>query len=442
MQKLILTVLVGAFVSSCGVNPERLETLRQRNAAMAEQAESEEVAEVSYKESDPRGVREAVVAYNALKKAFEAGDFEGFIKHRYAAILLVDVQASPEVQDHKKTKKIQDGIRQMDVQFAALGNQRAQSLMSDSERVAAVNADALYASQDALDACNRAAATSDSQTWIALYEKYEASFDRATQMDPNIKKYVGKPPSGSGLIDVPIEVAYCEVRLAAKRVDAEDQPPAAKDLTKTYEGCGVYSVMIEAAQTGANRFGEYKVVSTSRDASNGFAKPIACEKIPTTSDAPVPVRRMVRDSLNWLTEGDVVSMAGPFEYDQRSANLLYKRGEVRVFQKAAQLKTSRCGADNPSVTCEAEASEGAEAYNHARHYLGRADIHRKSGRIERCKSMADLAYKAMNSAEIDADKEYLVADGEQMTSTELTSKIEAMKSEANDILASDWCTKP
>lgn len=446
MNKLLFTLVAISLLVGCGVNPDRMAALQERNEEMAESSSKEEAADVAleYDDSDPKGIRDSVVAIEDMRKNLESGDHDAYVARRYDVVTMLRLQASPDVQNNEKYPLLLNTMVALDKRMAASGGEKAVSRVG-ADRVTNTSADALYAVRDALDACERAVSGADERLVNELYMKYEASVQRAQEIDPNSINYVGKRATGTGVIDVPLEMAICEVRMAAKRIEAEDKPPEAADKSETYSGCGYYPIDIEAAQTGPNRFGEYQVTSFyAQDPEPGAAKSITCDKIPPMTDAPSTVKRVVQNKVRWLADEDIISMSGPFEYEQKTADALFKKGTVRIYRKDATLKTNRCGAQGDKVTCEAAGSDLARAYNHAQHYLDRADFHRKNGRSKRCKEMADRAYKAVNGPMTANDKEKMiqVRGGEKMTYPELSSRIEAMKSQANDALASNWCNQP
>ncbi len=442
MRKLMISLVAISFLAGCGVNPDRLATMQQKNAEMAEQGEDEQKIELEYSDSDPRGIRDAISAVNDMEAKLDARDYEGYMTRRYEAVALVDLQASPDVQNHEKAQPIKNAIRTLDIRFAKIGGETATQYVTNDSRTKNASADSLYSLQDAFESCKRASSSADAQMADDLYRKYQASLERAISLDQTSTQYVGKRPNGTGIIDVPAEIAFCEVNMAQKRIEAEDEPPAAEDMSKTYTGCGFYPLAIEAAQTGTNRFGQYQITSVNaQDPDPGAATVVDCKAVPPESNAPSPVQNAIRSGVAWIQETDAISMDGPFEYEQRTNSELFKKGNVRVYRKNATLKTSRCGSEDKNITCEADGSDVARAYNHAAHYMGRADFHRTAGRAERCKSMADKAYKALNALASTggADKSYMTNEGSTMKHSEIMSRIEALKSQANDVLASDWC---
>lgn len=437
MKGIWIGVALGIVASACGVNPDRMAVIEKRKAELAAKASGK--IELEYSDSDPQPIRDAVQSVNESETKLEESDFDGYMTRRYAALAAVGPLASEEVLSHPKVPIILTKIANLDQKFADAGNARSIEVVANPERSGAASADALYAVQDGLDTCARAYASTSRTETDELYRRYETNLERANATDSQVMAYVGKKPSGAGLIDVPAEIAFCEARMTYKRAVWADEPAAAADLSTEYNGCGYFEVNIEAAQTSPNVFADYTIVGSSSQPQTGVA--VACEKMPPASDAPTNVQRPLRDQLLWLAPGDLVSMAGPFEYEQR--DVLYKKGTVRVFRSDAPLKTSKCGSEDPTITCEAEGSELAKAFNHAQHYLNRAEHHRAAPAPEKCTEMAQKAFDAANvSTQGAGDKQILTVDKEVLAQAQIVARVEAMKSQASQILSSDWCSKP
>lgn len=432
---IVLSGLLVALVG-CGVNPDRLATMHKKNAEVAEDTKGGDIV-VEYSDSDPKAIRDAVSGLKELESNLLAGEYDAFVAKRYEILAMLSPAVAPELETHEKRGPIMGRLAQLDGKLAKAAGERAMALIGAETRVNTGSADALYAIQDAVDSCGRAVVSRDNQMSGDLYRKYEAGLERARAVDASALSYVGPRPSGAGTIDVPIEIALCDAKMALKLQEQADEAPAAADLSREFPGCGSFDVTIEAAQTGANAFGDFQII----DSSQPKTMPAVCEKFPPSSDAPSNVQRAVRDKVLWLAPGDIVSMAGPFEYDQRET--LYKRGVARIFRKDAVLRTNRCGVQGSDVTCEAEGSELAAAVNQGQHFLARADFHRLQGNAGRCKTMADRAYKALSATQsASGDGQILLANGDTVSKTEGQARLEALKSQANDALASNWCEKP
>ncbi|MEZ4459920.1 MAG: hypothetical protein R3E66_09355 [bacterium] len=436
MRNGLLLGCVLVSLAACGVNPDRLATMQKRQADMAEKQNDGGDIKVEYSDSDPKAIRDAVTGLSELESSLAAGDFDLYTTKRYEITNLMSPELSPNLQGHAKREPILARVAQLDAKLAGLGKERGKMLVG-SNRVSTASADALYAIQDAIDACARGVVANDEQMRADLFRKFEAGLERAKSLDGSSLSYYGRRPSGAGMIDVPLEVAVCEAKTTMREIEAADEAPSAPDLAKEYKGCGSFDVTIEAAQTGANAFGEFQIVGSSEQPR---AVKAICEKMPPSSDAPSNVQRAIRDKALWLIQGDIISMAGPFEYDQRET--LYKRGVARVFRKDATLRTNKCGTED-GTACEAEGSELARAINQGAHYMQRADFHRGNGNAARCKEMADRAYKALSASMTTTNSErILLSTGEAVAKAEAQSRLEALKSQANDALASDWCSKP
>lgn len=439
-----VAVLLGAAACvSCGVNPDRMAAIEARNARLAEEPsdEGEEEVALEYSDSDPAPIRNAIASVKSMRDALKASDNEAYLSRRSEVVGSLFGQRT-ELQDHPKYDRIFDAVERLDAQFAKPAGDGAVERVR-TERTLEASADARYAVKDALDSCERAFATNDQQLTEQLFSAYKSNLERARGIDAKALSFRGKRADGTGFLDVPVATVWCDLRMAIREVEAADQPPAAPDQSETYTGCGYFQITLEAAQVGADRFGDYELVGPGSTGSPD-AVPHACDKIPPTTDAPTAVVRAVRSGATWLQEGDILSMSGPFDYEQRSAGTLVKKGEVRIYRRDTTLKTNRCGSEDSGTTCEAEGSDVARAFNHATHFMERAQLHRSEGRADRCREMADRAYKAVNKpmANPDADAKILVRGGQTMSPTQINARIEALKSEANDVLASDWCTQP
>jgi hypothetical protein len=436
MRNGIFLACLLATLTACGVNPDRLETMRQRNEDVAEGTANTDVV-VEYNDGDPKALRDAVSGLRDMETSLAAAQYDAYVAKRYEVTNVLSPELAPELASNEKRDLVLSRVAQLDSRLGASASERAMTLVG-SKRVTTASSDALYAIQDSIDSCARAAVSGDKQMSSDLYRKFEAGLERARSLDGSSLSYVGRRPSGAGIIDVPIEVALCDAKMARRQAEAADEAPVATSLSSEYQGCAAFDVNIEAAQTGANAFGDFQIPGAG---SQPAAVPAVCEKFPPASDAPSNVQRALRDKALWLKAGDIVSMAGPFEYDQRET--LYKKGVARVYRKDATLKTNKCGAEGTTVTCEAEGSDVATAVNLGGHFMARADVHRKQSNTARCKEMADRSYKTTSIAlTSSSDAQILLATGETITKIEAQARLEALKSQANDALASDWCEKP
>lgn len=439
MKGLWLSLALGVLATSCGVNPDRMAVIEQRKLQLAQKKDSKGDIKLEYSDSDPQPIRDAVAAVNDSEAKLAENDFDGFMTRRYEALAAIGPLAPAEVLEHPKVPTIFAKMAQLDQRLAQMGSARSEEIVGSAQRTPTASADAMYALQDGLDNCARAYASVDRAQTTELYQRYEASLVRASSIDSGAFYYVGRKPSGAGLIDVPAEIAHCEARMAYKRNIWADEPEPAVDLSKEFNGCGYFAVAIEAGQTSPNVFSEYKIVGST--AQPAYGEPIACERIPPVADAPTNVQRPLRDGLMWLASGDIISMAGPFEYEQRET--LYKKGVVRIFRTDVPLRTSKCGSEDTNLKCEADGSDAARAYNHTRHYLDRADHHRQNRNAAKCREMASLAQQSASAnVSVAAEQKILNATNEIIPQAQFLARMEAMKSEANQILTSDWCEKP
>jgi hypothetical protein len=449
MRNAMLMLCAVLLAAGCGVNPDRLATMKERSASMAENktteaSEGDEPPPLEFDDSDPAPIREAIMALEDLHKLVKAKKYDDYLKKRYEVMKTVSFEANEAVATSSKTPLIIDRVHALDLRVAKVAGGRAQEIVETVGRVQMASADALYALKDAFDACAQAAASSDEQQMKDLKSKYEAALDRAKAVDGKSLTFVGQKVTGTGYIDVPAEIAVCEARLALKQAEAADAPPAPEDLGKTYSGCGFYPVELEAKQTGQNKFGDFLITSAYvADADPGAARPVDCGEVPPVSDAPKDVQAVIKEFVAWLKPEDVVSMGGNFKYESGDDGKLTKKGTVHIYRKEATLKTNKCGAEDPNVTCEAEGSALATAYDHANHYLKRAEHYRSQGEPERCRRMAEKAAGAAGaSTSEDASKMFQVRGGQKMSHADITAKLSELKKEAEKAKSGDWCDNP
>lgn len=445
MRDKLLILCAVLLAAGCGVNPDRLATMHEKNAKMAENKTAEADGEqegpiLEFDDNDPAPVRQAIMDLQDLEKLVKEKRYQEYLEKRYDLMRMASYEASPDLATSAKTPLIIDAVYELDKRVATVAGGSAQQNFETVGRVDIASADALYALNDAFEACRAAVAAKTETGRSEGWTKYQSSVERARAVDAKALTYVGKRMTGTGYLDVPVELVVCEARMSVAKAEAEDAPAAEPSLAKTYQGCGFYPIDLEAKQTGPNKFGEYLITSAYvADVDPGPATAIDCGAIPPVSDAEAAVQKTVEEFVAWLQPTDVVSMAGSFQYTGPEGQKL-KKGTVRVYRREATLKTNACGVDDPKLTCEAEGSTLAKAYNHAQHYLQRADFHRQQGNVDRCKKMADFAFKAaaITSPE-GADKKFLVAGKQQMSRPEITGKLDELKKQAQERMSSDWC---
>ncbi len=453
MRDAIVMLFAVLLAAGCGVNPDRLATMKERSASMAEKktkkagkdgGEEGEQPPLEFDDSDPEPIREAIMALEDLHGLVKAKKYDEYLEKRYELMKVVSYEAGEQVATSSKTPLIIDRVHDLDLRVAKVAGGRAQEVVETVGRVQMASADALYALKDAFDACAQAVAASEEQQMKDLIAKYQAGLDRAKAVDGKSLTFVGQKVTGTGYIDVPAEIAVCEARLALKQQEAADAPPAPEDRSKTFTGCGYYPVELEAKQTGQNEFGDFLITSAYvADADPGAAKSVDCAKVPPVSDAPEEVQSVIKEFVAWLQPDDVVSMGGNFSYESGPDGKLTKKGTVHIYRKEATLETNKCGSQDPKVTCEAEGSTLAKAFNHTNHYLDRAAHYRTSGSPERCQRMADMAYKSadVSSAE-DSSMKFLVQSGKTLSHNEITSRLGELKTKAEEAMSGEWCQSP
>ena len=447
-------VLIGAaalLVSGCGVNPDRVATMKERQAQFAEEPgdgmvssggdTADDLPPLEFDDSDPAEIRQAIMDVQDLQKLVKDKAYTDYLSKRYDVMTTVNYEASEAVATSPKTPLIVDRVYELDKRVAAAGGEHATSVVTTVGRVQMASADALYALKDGFTACGAAAtAASDAEAQEAK-AKYDAALERAKTVDEKSLTFVGKDLSGGGYIDVPAEIAVCEARLASKSADAADAPSAPADLSKSYTGCGFYPVEVEAKQTAPNKFGDYLITSAYvADADPGPATQIDCTQIPPVTDAPDAVRSVMGEFVAWLQPTDVVSMAGNFTYENGPDGSVTQKGIARVYRRQANLATNKCGGEPGKITCQAEGSTLATALDHAKHYMSRAEHYKGSGEGEKCKRMADMAYKSANiSSTEEQTLLFQIADGRKVSFSDAQAALAQFKSQAEVAMKGDWC---
>ncbi len=438
----IVAAGVGLSAASCGVNPDRMAAIEERKARLAAQEMAENDQPLEAAESDPAAIKGAIEAFNTLREQVDSKDYAGYLEGRYALQSTLQFAATEEVATHPKTGIILDRIRALDGRIAAVAGGRAKELVITESRAQASSQDALFAVSQGLEDCRKAIDEESANIANDTYAKYDAAIVRAKSIDSQSLTYVGPEPNGSGFLDVPAEIAVCEARMAVKRIDAADAPAKEEVRVADYQGCGMYALEIEARQNAPNTFGEYTITSAiALESDPGKATPYECDQMPPVSDAPSAVQRTVKSGASWVVPSDIISMAGPFEYEQRDE--LYKKGVVRVYRKQAELQTNECGAKDARVTCEAAGNPLATAYNYTTHYLRRADFHRKAANADRCIEMARRAADIASNAPMSApESETLYEVGaDRLTHEQIAEQLTGLATQAKDITESDWCQK-
>lgn len=447
MRDTLILVCAALLAAGCGVNPDRMATLKERQAEMAEKSvegDGEEEPMLEFDDNDPEEVRQAIMDLQDLQKLVNRKAYAEYLAKRYDLMKSVQFEASETVATSAKTPLIIDRVYALDMRVADAGGERAQQVVGTVGRVQMASADALYALRDGFEACIAAATAADKASMEDGVAKYQSALERARAVDEKALTFVGKKVTGGGYIDVPAEIAVCEARLAMKTADAADAPPAPEDLSKSYTGCGFYPVQLEAKQTGPNKFGDYLITSSYvADATPGNGNPVDCAQIPPVTDAPDAVQSVMKEFVAWLQPTDVISMAGNFTYENGADGQLTKQGTARVYRKQATLGTNKCGDEPGKVTCEAEGSQLATAINHAKHYMKRAEHYRGSGEPEKCKRMADMAFKSANiSSAEDQSLQFLIASGQKLTHADAAAALNQFKAQGEQAMKGDWCAKP
>lgn len=433
---------VGLAAVSCGVNPDRMAAIEERKARMAAQEMEESDTPLEVAEDDPESIKGAIETFNTLRENVANKDYDAYLEARYGLLSTLKFSANEEVAGHPKTEVILTRVRALDTKVANVVGGRAVEIVKTDGRAQAASSDALFALTEAFGDCEKAVSEESANVANDLYANYDAAFDRAESIDPKSLTYVGPRPNGSGFLDVPAEIAVCEAEMAMKRIDIADAPAVAEARVSDYEGCGVYSVDIEARESAPNTFGEYTITSAiALEADPGKADPVECDQMPPVSDAPSPVQRAVKEGVSWVVPTDVISLAGPFGYEQRDVK--YRTGTVNIYRRNAALQTNECGAKDPSVTCEAAGNELAKAFNHTSHYLRRADFHRKASNSDRCREMAARAADIATGAPTEKPAEDVLYEvgADRLTHAQITDQLAGMGTQAQDITQSDWCQR-
>ncbi len=450
MRDKIWTICAMALLAGCGVNPDRLATMHEKNAAMSEdsngaatgKSKSSAVA-LKVEDSDPAEVRDAVMMLQDLEKLAEQKQYAEYLAKRYELLKRVTWEASKTMATSPKSPQIVSRVYDLDAEIAEFAGGRAETAFGTVGRSENASVDARYALNDAFVACAdavKALGAGDSAAHQQAWGKYESGLARANAIDAKSMTYVGKNVNATGYFDVPAEMVICEARAKIAKAKAEDAPPVAVNKERTFQGCGVYPIELEAKQTGTNQFGDYLITSAYvADQDPGIATPVDCGVIPPVSDADSDVQKTIKDFVAWLQPTDIISMSGRFRYEGSEGQKL-KLGTAQVYRRQANLKSNACGENDPKVTCEAEGSMLAKAYNHGKHYFLRATSHRSAGSADRCERMLDFAIKASNVTSPEGkDKQFLLADGRKLSREELVKELENMKAKGTKALSANWC---
>lgn len=433
---------IGVSAASCGVNPDRMAAIEERKARMAAQEMADTDTPLEAEEGDPAAIKAAIASFNTLRDNVSAKEYGAYLDGRYQLVSTLQFAASEEVANHPKTPLVLDRVSMLDLRVAKLAGGRAEKVVTSETRSQGASSDALFALTEGFGDCAKAIDEESARVANDLYANYDAAIQRAEKIDSKSLIYVGPKPNGSGLLDVPAEIAVCEARMSVKRTDLADAPEKEEMRVADYEGCGVYSIEIEARESAPNTFGEYTITSAlALEADPGKAKAVECDQMPPVSDAPAPVQRSVKESVSWVVPTDIISLAGPFSYEQRDVK--YRAGTVSIYRRTAALQTNSCGAKDPSVTCEAAGNELATAFNYTSHYLRRADFHRKASNAERCVEMAARAAEIASSAPTAAPATEMIYEvgADRLTHTQITEQLAGMATQAQDITESNWCQK-
>lgn len=459
MRNAVLLSCAVLIAAGCGVNPDRVAEMSERseyyktrsfdkrktdsNKRADSAADAEDEPPLEFDDNDPAAIRQAIMDLEDLQKLVKNRRYADYLAKRYELMTTMQYEADEAVATSAKTPLIIDRVYTLDKRVAKAGSERAVEVVGTTGRVQVASADALYALKDALGACERATSAANEQAMNDAAAQYESALTRVESVDVKALTYVGEKATGGGYMDVPAEIAVCEARLASKKALIADAPPAPNDRTREYQGCGYYAVELEAKQTAENKFSDYLITSAFvADADPGAANAVDCGVIPPVSDAEQAVQNVVKQFVAWLEPADIVSMDGKFQYEPGPDGKLTKKGVARVYRKQATLKTNECGAE-PGTSCEAAGSKLATAFNHASHYMGRADYYKRQGDPDRCKAMADMAFKSAGASAAEAEAEQIqVSGGQTFTPDALNTKLGELKSTAEQAMTSDWCATP
>ena len=334
---------------------------------------------------------------------------------------------------------------------AKIGSKNATSIYGDGKRVTRVDSDVLEAAKEALQACDAAAATSntgsgqeDVKQLDDSLAKYQAKLALVMKADPQAVRYAGVE-DGAFVRDYLSAFMSCEWTIAERRAMFEDYYTKDQSRAEKFKGCG-YEEWTLSTLVGHRGGSGYKLDGIP--SVNGMAT--GCNKIPKKTRLPGNLKKVaLREIPGARQKGRVLAVYGTNTV--RRGLDLYKLVGVRMWGKDISLTTSDCGEKNPKLVCEASGSKTVFTYNAITHYLDRADYHKAAGRAAKCKEMIGEARKSVEewqkfyadskkSGEWTKGLTYLTKKDGKMNEQQIVAKVEELGQLADE-RAIGYCGK-
>jgi hypothetical protein len=401
-------------------------------------------------EEDPPYLRSALDKIDKMAAMIDKRDFAAY------APLSAEFQSSFLLRngwaDEKKHDMMKARLDALDAQaFPAFGGRLA--AVGDGKRALKVDEDAVEAAGEAIQACRRATETHTAADGRAIGEltaavaTYEKALERVKKIDPNAMRYLGEHKK-LGQIDVPTDLMSCEVKLAAVKVQFEDEyAPEVATRTEMETGCGTVDWLAEGVQIDAGKFAPYS--RTQGGAS--FVERVPCNKLARANRYPKAFADAARDFAAYVDVplGKLVIVTDGKPYTQvREEDLhVYRYQKLRAYSTAFKFAANPCG--EAKLFCEAGGSRAAGAYNRVEHNLARAQVH-AGVHPELCKAhLKDAKANAAWFDELHADmvKEgkwtagavYKTRSGAKLKESELIAAFADKAKLADDRLVAKYC---
>lgn len=267
------------------------------------------------------------------------------------------------------------------------------------------------------------------------YAQYEKALARAMKADPtSVRHKYGH-----------FKLFECEWTIGQLQMDLEDRPEGELNQSQAYTACGYDEWVLRRLKMGG-KWGPWEVDGVP--GKNGY--PLECKKHPKTNKISGNMASLFRQEFKYpsnavwqITGSATTARVGLDTYQYQS---------VRVYAKEITIQTSDCGEKDKKVVCEASGAGLVQAYNTAAYQIARAELHRSSGRAERCKKMykeaASTVKNTMSSYESESkssswDKtlKYKTRNDGIMNETKLIARLTEMGEQAEDRSIGKYCQK-
>jgi hypothetical protein len=354
------------------------------------------------------------------------------------------VQPSDEVKKSPKLAKLRAWQTSLEkIVVKRVGTDNATAIYGDGKRVTRLDGDVIEAAKEALQACESAAATSntgsgqeDVKNMDEAFKKYQSKLDRVMKADPAAVRWVGVE-DGAFSRDFLSAFMACEWSMSERRAMFEDYYTRDASRAEKFKGCGYEEWTLSALVTGRGTSG-YKLDGIP--AVNGMAT--SCSKLPKRTKLPGNLKSVaLREIPGAREKGRVLTVYG--KNTIRRGLDHYKLVGIRMWGKDITLTTSDCGEKDPKLVCEASGSKTVFTFNAIAHYLERAEHHKAGGRAEKCKQMLGEARKsaeewtkfvedAKKSGEWVKGLTYMTKKHGRMNEKEIVAKVEELAQTADE----------